>query len=81
MVRGYEPEKEDHEFDTRLGNFFLCVWNYPLRYLCVHTVNNKEFNPICSYADTRMNRYTGHMSSEYRNESMIDTIYWNDDVR
>ena len=25
MVRGYEPEREDHEFDPRLGNFFLSI--------------------------------------------------------
>ena len=23
MVRGYEPGREDHEFDPRLGSFFL----------------------------------------------------------
>ena len=23
MVRGYDPGKEDHEFDTRLGNLFF----------------------------------------------------------
>ena len=26
MVRGYEPGSEDHEFDPRLGNFFLSRW-------------------------------------------------------
>ena len=24
-VRGYEPGREDHEFDPRLGNFFLSM--------------------------------------------------------
>ena len=26
MDRWYEPGRENHEFDPRLGNFFLCVW-------------------------------------------------------
>ena len=26
MVREYEPGREDHEFDPRLGNFFLVRW-------------------------------------------------------
>ena len=26
MVRLYEPGREDHEFDPRLEDFFLCVW-------------------------------------------------------
>ena len=25
MVRGYEPGREDHKFDPRLGNFFLSM--------------------------------------------------------
>ena len=25
MVRGYQPGREDHEFDPRLGNFFLFI--------------------------------------------------------
>ena len=25
MVGGYEPGREDHEFDPRLGNLFLCI--------------------------------------------------------
>ena len=25
MVRRYESGREDHEFDIRLSNFFLCV--------------------------------------------------------
>ena len=25
MVRGYEPGREDHEFDPRLDNFFLSI--------------------------------------------------------
>ena len=48
--------------------------------LIVSIINNKEFDPIWSYADTRTNRYTGHTMSEYRNESMIDTINWRNDV-
>ena len=27
MVRWYEPGRENHEFDPRLGNLFLWVWN------------------------------------------------------
>ena len=27
MVRGYEPGREDHEFEPRLGNFFLVKVN------------------------------------------------------
>ena len=45
------------------------------------TLNNKEFDPICSYADTRTNKYTGYTLSEYRNESIIDTINWRNDMR
>ena len=41
--------------------------------LIVSIINNKEFDPICSYADTQTNRYTGHTMSKYRNELMIDT--------
>ena len=54
---------------------------FSLLELIVSIINNKEFDPICSYADTRTNRYTGYTMSEYRNESMIDTINWRNDVR
>ena len=27
MVRGYEPGTEDHEFNPRLGDFFLGIFN------------------------------------------------------
>ena len=28
MVRGYEPGSEDHEFDPRIGDFFLSIERY-----------------------------------------------------
>ena len=30
MVRGYKPGREDHEFNPRLGNFFLVLSFHPL---------------------------------------------------
>ena len=27
LLRGYEPGREDHEFDRRLSNFFLYIAN------------------------------------------------------
>ena len=27
LLRGHQPGREDHEFDPRLGNFFLSVAN------------------------------------------------------
>ena len=50
----------------RWGGHFLVLE------LIVSIINNMAFDPtcICSYADTRTNRYSGHTMIEYHNGAM-----------